>query len=145
MKTVKKLFVAAFVLFLIVSLNSCKLFGLDDESILAKEPWNGDKAEVYDASNGDFIFSVSLSGEILDFNKKTHRYEYYDDDSGDRENGDWSYDKKNKILTLDPDDDEPVDFEVTELSKKALNMKTNFDLDEDGVDDWKVVYIFKRD
>jgi len=50
---------------------------------------------------------------------KSHRYVLYS--INQNEEGQWSYDKKNKTITFQPDNDTPVTYHVVELDKKNFS------------------------
>jgi hypothetical protein len=122
-------------------MSSCKkLLGLDPDSLLAKDIWEGDEATININGNTNHF---DISDIELEFNKKTHRYKVYNDGDVDDE-GDWNYDKKNEILTLDSDDDDTVEFHVLELTKTKLTFEYKHDMNNDGTLD-VITYYFERD
>ncbi len=125
----KKTLLLATIFLMLVSTTSCKkLLGLDSESLLSKKPWKGDKMEVI--TNGTLHSTRNINDWVFEVNKKTHRYKLYINNSVFEE-GNWTYDDKMEKLVLEPDNDPPLTFFVSELNKKTLNMeiKTNA---EDG-------------
>ena len=125
----RKVVLFSSVLFILVSMSSCKkLLGLDPESLLAKDVWQGDELVI--KSNGQ-EYSFDISDTELEFDKKTHRYYAYDDGELEDE-GDWSYDKKNETLTIDSDDADAVEYDVLELTKTKLTLEFKDDVNNDG-------------
>ncbi len=117
----KKTFLFATIFLILVSTTSCKkLLGLDPESLLSKKPWKGDKFETY--IDGSLNNSTNIDDAVLEFNKKTHRYVLYRNNSASDE-GTWTYDEDTKRMILDSDTEMPVSLYVTELKKKNLNFE----------------------
>ncbi len=112
----KKALLFTSVFFMLVSMTSCKkLLGLDPESLLSKDPWVGDKVERYE--NGEFKASQTISNWSLEFDKNTHHFKFKSTNTGE---GQWSYDKKNKILTLNFENGMNMELKVIILKKKKL-------------------------
>ncbi len=116
----KRIYLITLFALMTVHLGSCKkLLGKDDESLLTKDPWIGD--EMVSKVSGQSQ-TTDISSKTVEFNKKTDRYVIYDN-GNEIETGDWAYDKKSKILSLEPDDDLPESYDVIELTKDRLHLR----------------------
>ncbi len=114
----KKALIFTMVFFLLIGMTSCKkLLGLDAESLLTREPWIGDKTELY--KNGIFQNSHDIRDWTIEIIKKNHRYVTYHYGIIN-EKGVWAYDKKRKLLTFDSDLNVAYVYKIIKLNKENL-------------------------
>ncbi len=114
----KKVLLFTTVFFMLVSMTSCKkLLGLDPESLLTKEPWQGNKIERYE--NGVFKVFDDVPTWNLEFDKETHYFKgdfYYESNLEGR----WAYDEENNLIILNFNGGNRIEWKIKVLKKNEL-------------------------